>query len=114
MWHEFSGFCSKESRLDDFYFKTVGIGKYKELSFVLKVLLTISHGQASVERGFSHNNAFLKTNMSPETVIAKRMIKDRILSRDLKPYRIEISKPLVLALKSARQKYEIHLEKERK
>ena len=59
MWHEFSGFCSKESRLDDFYFKTVGIGKYKELAFVLKLLLTKSHGQTSVERGFSHNNAVL-------------------------------------------------------
>ena len=114
IWHEFSGFCSKESRLDDFYFKTVGIGKYKELSFVLKLLLTVSHGQASVERGFSHNSAVLKTNMSPETVIAKRMIKDHILSNDLKPYTIEISKPLVLAFKSARQKYEIHLEEERK
>ena len=84
MWHEFSGFCSKESRLDDFYFKTVGIGKYKELSFVLKLLLTISHGQASVERGFSYNNTVLKTNMSPETVIAKRIIKYHMLSRDLK------------------------------
>ena len=111
MWHEFSGFCSKESRLDDFYFKTVGIGKYKELSFGLKVLLTRSHGQASVER---HNNAVLKTNMAPETVIAKRMIKDHMLSHDLKPYTIEISKPLVLAFKSARQKYEIHLEESRK
>ena len=113
MRHEFSGFCSNESRLDDFYFKTVGIGKYKELSFVLKRILTISHGQASVERGFSHNNAVLKTNMSPETVIAKTMIKDHMLSHDLKLYTIEISKPLVLAFKSARQKYEIHLEEER-
>ena len=114
MWHEFSGFCSKESRLDDFYFKTVVIGKYKELSFVLKLLLTLTHGQASVERGFSHNIAVLKTNVSPETVIAKRMIKDHMLSHDLKPYTIEISKPLVLAFKPARQKYEIHLEEERK
>ena len=114
MWHEFSGFCSNESRLDDFYFKSVGIGKYKELSFVLKLLLTISHSQASVEHGFSHNNAVLKTNMSAETVITKRMIKDQMLSHDLKPYTIEISKPPVLAFKSARQKYEIHLEEERK
>ena len=102
------------SRLDDFYFKTVGIGKYQELSFVLKLLLTISHGQASVKHGFSHNNVVLKTKMSPETVIAKRMIKDHMLSHDLKPYTIKISKPLVLAFKSARQKYEVHLEEERK
>ena len=51
--------------------------------------------------------------MSPETVIAKRMIEDHMLSHDLKPYTIEISKPLVLAFKSAHQKYEIHLEEER-
>ena len=37
-----------------------------------------------------------------------------MLSHDLKSYTIEISKPLVLAFKCARQKYEIHLEEERK
>ena len=52
--------------------------------------------------------------MSPETVIAKRMIKDHMLSHDLKSYTIKISKPHVLAFKSARQKYEIYLEEERK
>jgi len=31
----------------------------------------MSHGQTSVEREFSHN----KTNMTPETIISKRMIK---------------------------------------
>ena len=71
---EFSGFSLKECRIDDFYFKTVGVAKYKELSFILKLLLTMSHGQAAVERGVSHNNAILKTNISPETVVSKRKI----------------------------------------
>ena len=87
---EFSGFSVQECRIDDFYSKTVGIAKYKELSFILKLLLIMSHGQAAVERGFSPN-AILKTNMSPETVVSKRMIKDHMFSFNLKPYTIENS-----------------------
>ena len=94
MQQEFSDFCPEENRLDVFYFQTVGISKHKELSFVLKLVLTMSHGQAAVERGFSHNNAILKVNMSPETIIAKRMIKDHMLSHNLKPHTLKIENPL--------------------
>ena len=34
MQSEFSGFSLKECRIDDFYFKTVGVAKYIELSFI--------------------------------------------------------------------------------
>ena len=110
---EFSGFSVQECRIDDFYSKTVGIAKYKELSFILKLLLIMSHGQAAVERGFSPN-AILKTNMSPETVVSKRMIKDHMLSFNLKPYTIEITNPLIVVFKSSRRRYVIHLEEEKK
>ena len=113
MQSKFSGFSLKECRIDDFYFKDVGVAKYKELSFILKLLLTMSHGQAAAERGFSHNNAILKTNLSPETVVSKRMIKDHMLSFNLKPHTIEITNPLTVAFKSSRRRYEIHLEEEK-
>ena len=110
---EFSGFSLKECQIDDFYFKTVGVAKYKELSFILKLLLTLSHDQAAVERGFSHNNAILKTNMSPETEVSKRVIKDHMLSFNLKPHTTEITNPLIVTFKSSRRRYEIHLEEEK-
>ena len=39
-------------RLDDFFLKEVKIAKWEELSDVAQIILTISHGQADVERGF--------------------------------------------------------------
>ena len=42
-------FDPKNDRLDDFYFQHTCVNNYKDLSFVLRVVLTLSHGQASVE-----------------------------------------------------------------
>lgn len=50
---EFQSALAERDRLDSFYFSTIQITKYQELLFVLKLLLILSHGQASVERGFS-------------------------------------------------------------
>ena len=80
----------------------------------MKLLLTMRHSQAAVERGFSHNNAILKINMSPETVVSKRMIKDHLLSVNMKPHTTEIRNPLIVAFKSSRRKYEIYLEQQKK
>ena len=114
MQRESVTFSQKDDRLDDFYFKVASISKYKDLSFVVKLILTLSHGQASVERGFSLNANIMKTNMSPESLTAKRIIKDHMLANKLKPHTIEITKPIVQAFRSGRQKYEVHLEEEKK
>ena len=63
----------KFDRLDDFYFQHVCVNNYKDLLFVLRVVLTLSHGQA-FERGFSFNNFSVKTNMTPATIISRRML----------------------------------------
>ena len=49
-------FSQKEYRLDEFFFKELGIPKYKGLSYLVRVILTLSHGQAAVECDFNHNN----------------------------------------------------------
>ena len=51
--------------------------------------------------------------MSPEAVIAKRLIKDHILSNDLKPHNIDITKSMVKGFKSAHGKCQMHLENQR-
>ena len=58
----FDGFSRDCFRLDEFYFTRIGIQKYDQVSFVLRLLLTLSHGQAAIERGFSHNIFLLKAN----------------------------------------------------
>ena len=89
------------------------MSKYSNVSFVIKLLLTLSHGQASVERGFS-NKSILKTNMSAETVISKQLVKDHMLANGLKPHTIEISKPMIKVCRNAHAVYEAKLEEERK
>ena len=55
--NEFSKFrADYEDRLDQFWLDKVHIYKFEKLSFVVKLVLALSHGQASVEREFSVNN----------------------------------------------------------
>ena len=74
----------------------------------------LSHGQASVERGFSNKKSILKTNMCAETIISQWLIKDRILANWLKPHTIKISKPIIKAFWNAHAVYKAKLEEERK
>ena len=85
-----SKFEKNRNRLDKFYVKDFCVLRYKELSFVIKIILTMSHGQAAMEGGFNTslfniNNSTLKTNISPEGVIAKRLTNDHLLTSNLKP-----------------------------
>ena len=53
---KFKSFDRKDKRLDGFYFHVLCIQKYKELAYIVEIILTLSHGQAAVERGFSVGN----------------------------------------------------------
>ena len=83
--------------LMSFFFHSLGIQKYKDLSYVVKILLTSSHGQASVEWGFSINKSLVKVNKKKETIVAKKIICDYILVNSLKPHTVEVSNKLILS-----------------
>jgi len=51
----------KDERLDDLYFDILGVSKFKKLVSIVSLVLTLSHGQASVECGFSQNNSVLQS-----------------------------------------------------
>ena len=74
----------------------------------------MSHGQAAEERGFNINKSALKTNLSPEGVIAKRLVKDHLLANNLKRHTIQITNPMVRAFKGARQSYVTYFDDENK
>ena len=88
------------------------IKKYVNLAFVIKMILTLSHGQAAVERSFSINKSVVDVNMKEESIVARKTIKDHMLSNDIQPDMIEISNKMINFYRSARQKYEIHKERE--
>ena len=43
----------KDECLDKLYFDTLGVSRLKKLASVVALVLTLSHGEASVEHGFS-------------------------------------------------------------
>ena len=103
----------KDERLDELYFETLGVSRFKKLASVVALVLTLSHGQASVERGFSQNNNLIQVNMSPDTIISKRIIKDHILANNLKPCVITTDSSIMKAFQSSRMKYEEYLKLEK-
>ena len=73
-------FNKAKSRVDKLYYSVMGTNEeYKKVWSVVLKLLLLSHGQASVERSFSINKKITTQNLSEDTLIAKRSIKDYIL-----------------------------------
>ena len=100
--------------MDSFYFKDLGIGKYKELSFVIRLIFTLSHGQSAVERSFSLRGNLEQHNQEEDTIISRRIIKDYLTSNKIEPYNVVIDKPLILAVKNSRLKYQQYFDEKRK
>ena len=95
-----------ETRLDDFYYKKMMIHqKYPELSEVVSLVLTLSHGNADVERGYSLNKGVLKVHINEDSVVSKRRVKDYLLSHNLQPHMFEVSKELQKSCRQARSRY---------
>ena len=99
----------KDERLDELYFDTLGFSRFKKLASVVALDLTLNHGQASVERGFSQNSNLFQVNMSPNTVTSKRFIKDHMLANNLKSYAITSVSSIMKPFRSARMRYEEYL-----
>lgn len=83
---------------------------YSKIWKVVRILLVLSHGQASVERGFSVNRQTETENLTEESFVAKRIICDYVaFVGGIKNINVT-NKELILAASSARQKYNMHLE----
>ena len=107
-------FKRSKHRLDYFFFKELtGVSIQKELCMFLQVLLVISHGQASVERGFSLNKSLLVDNMEEMSIQCCRLIKDHLLLNKLSPHFLDIIKKMLQHARTARQRYEYYLQEKR-
>ena len=109
---EFHNFNKATDRLDVFYFRNSVLKskKAKKLDFVSKLIFTVSHGNASAERGLSVNNLIWGNNMIAETINAHRFIKDYMIANELFPHIFEINNDLILSLKKVRGRYQQELE----
>ena len=67
---------------------------------------SLSHGQAAVEQIFSLGNALLNYNISEDSIKAKKVIEDHMLSNGLEPHTIHIPNQLTQSVAMGRQKYQ--------
>ena len=90
------------------------ISRFKEVASLLKVILTLSIGQAVVERGFNINNSLSIVNISEKSLVCKKLLKDHLLSNQQEAHTPPITNQLIRSVATARQKYKKSLEQERK
>ena len=50
----------------------------QKFAFVLKVILTLSHGQVPVEGNFSLDKSYLRTNITEESIIPKNTVRNHL------------------------------------
>ena len=66
---------AESHRLDAFYCKLLeGSSLFRKLAAAVKIILTLSHCQASVERGFSVNKSLLVENLAIKSLIAQKIV----------------------------------------
>jgi hypothetical protein len=74
---QFSTFSTSKDRLDTFYYTAVGDkADFTQLFSVIRLILVLSHGNASVESGFSVNSDMLVENLREESLVAQRIVYD--------------------------------------
>ena len=99
-----------EERIDMFLGKYLnGDKKFSNLWSVARKCLTVSHGQAAVERGFSINSQVIVENLVEESLIAQRQVYDAIhTSGGL--LKVPITRSMLTYAQGARQRYYAYLD----
>ena len=77
---KFSEFNPNKDRVDEFLSKAMCEDGYHKLLEVVKICLVLSHGQATVEHGFSINKEVETENLKEQSITAQRLICDYVKS----------------------------------
>ena len=108
-------FCSREyqltsRRLDSFLCDTLSKDEeFKELWSTLQILLTLSHSQAAVERGFSVNKEVLAPSMQEMNLKAIRLVHISVASLKIKTSDFIVTDKLLKSCSHASNKYKMYL-----
>ncbi|CAN7986698.1 unnamed protein product, partial [Ixodes hexagonus] len=102
------------NRLDEFFAELMRHNSsYTELWKVVKLLLVLSHGQATVERGFSVNRQVSVENLKDLSYVSQRIVCDAV-DKAGGVLNVPVTKELGTAVSTARQQYAAYLEAEKK
>ncbi|XP_070386740.1 uncharacterized protein [Dermacentor albipictus] len=112
--HNLRMFEKNVNRLDEFLTELMQFNSScGELWKVVKLLLVLSHGQATVERGFSVNRQVAVENLKDLSYISQRIVCDAV-DKAGGVLNVPITKELRTAVSAARQQYATYLEAEKK
>ena len=75
------------------------------LCYVVKIVLTMFHGQADVEHGFSVNRNLIVENVSDKSQTAQRFVKHHMKCKEYKPYNMPMPKELLQSVKQLNASY---------
>ena len=76
-----------------------------ELTKLCSIILCLSHEQSAVQRGFSANSDFMVENLSQQSLISQRLIKDhQVTNCDNDPTKCVMPKELVISAKNGYQR----------
>ena len=110
----FLEFDKSKGRLDEFFMRYLsGTVRFNNFMLIVKMVLTLSHGQADVEHGFSLNDKLLIENMQEQSLILQRIVKDHMLSSSYNPHNIPISRDLMKIVDNSCPLYKIALKEKR-
>ena len=107
-------FDRKNERLDDFYVSALSVEKYPAVFSFIQLVCCLSHGQSSVERGFSINRDTAQHNMKESTFVCRRLIKDHMIAHKQTPATFDLTDGLLVSCSGAHQKYELWRNEEKK
>ena len=111
---EIGVFDLKKEKLDKFLFHSPNLLLSPEIQSIIKLVLVLSHGQASAERGFNINKSVNKVNISQDSIVTRKLIIDHMQEKNLTPSKIELSPSLIKSIKASRQRYSVYLDDQMK
>ena len=110
----FLTFDQKTDRIDSFY---AGImsesASYKDCWEIFKFVFTLSHGQASIERGFSINKELLVENLQEESIVCQRMVYDHVNCSGESITEVPMTNALLKSCKLAYSRYAAALQEKK-
>ena len=83
--------------------------EYQDLWLTVQVLLTLSHGQATVERRFSVSKEVLTPNLQEVSLQAIRLVDSSVLAQNIKVADFVITEALLSSCSHASNRYNMYL-----
>ena len=92
--------------LDEFFMEYLAAThRFANVSEIFKFVLTLLHGHAAVERGFSINDHVLADNLQEDNLIAKCFVSDHMKNRVFQSFDVPMTRGLLSNVKSTYSRY---------